>query len=401
MNCAKNFPPDRHAALDRIAGVRPASYAQSRNHIDGAVTGLSPYLTHGLVTLHEVLAGVLQKEPLSVDHKLVFELGWREFFRHVWSHMGDGIFQSLHAGPLPEEAYALELPVDIRQACTGVRVIDEAVRSLYATGILHNHARMWLASYIVHMRKVHWRTGADWMVSHLLDGDLASNHLSWQWVAGTGSHKPYLFNADNVKRFAPAPWHSPGSVIDRSYEELDAIARSATSFASTNARYAAEGITHEPTLHATPPPELHLRAPNAETTASLKNRDVWLVHPWALRQPPVDLPKDAAIIGVYLSEYHEIRPWSAARWQWVDTAMSAVTQQRWTVNSAILSSALVGAARVRSIDDPHIKQWLQPLAQLDPAPALFPQVPRQCTSFSKWWTNATRRLSQAEDLLSK
>jgi deoxyribodipyrimidine photo-lyase len=59
----------------------------------------------------------------------------------------------------------------------------------------------------------------------LLDGDLASNHLSWQWVAGTGSSKPYLFNADNVARYAPAPWHSQGSVIDQSYEAqpLDAF----------------------------------------------------------------------------------------------------------------------------------------------------------------------------------
>ena len=93
-------------------------------------------------------------------------------------------------------------------------VIDEAVRTLFATGTLHNHARMWLASSVVHVRKVHWRVGADWLYGHLLDGDLASNHLSWQWVAGTGSRKPYLFNAGNVARYAPAAWHSPGSVID-------------------------------------------------------------------------------------------------------------------------------------------------------------------------------------------
>jgi deoxyribodipyrimidine photo-lyase len=84
---------------------------------------------------------------------------------------------------------------------------------------------MWLASYVVHVRKVDWRIAADWLYGHLLDGDLASNHLSWQWVAGTGSSKPYLFNADNVARYAPAPWHSSGSVIDQSYEALDRLAR--------------------------------------------------------------------------------------------------------------------------------------------------------------------------------
>jgi deoxyribodipyrimidine photo-lyase len=176
---------------------------------------LSPYITHGLVSLPEVLAGVTAKQPLDVQHKFVFELGWREYFRHVWAFRGEEIFESLREGLLPQTSYSALLPADIRQAATGVPVIDMAVRTLYATGYLHNHARMWLASYVVHVRKVDWRIAADWLYGHLLDGDLASNHLSWQWVAGTGSSKPYLFNADNVARYAPAPWHSPADAPTR------------------------------------------------------------------------------------------------------------------------------------------------------------------------------------------
>ena len=139
------------------------------------------------MTLPQALAGVLQRVPLPVQHRLVYEFGWREYFHHVWSHRGEGIFSSLHEGVLPDAAYAPELPQDIRTGATGVPAIDMAVRTLYASGYLHNHARMWLASYVVHLRKVHWRAGADWLYGHLLDGDLASNHLSWQWVAATGS----------------------------------------------------------------------------------------------------------------------------------------------------------------------------------------------------------------------
>jgi deoxyribodipyrimidine photo-lyase len=177
------YPPTRAAALARAQRIRPDAYARTRNHLDGAVTGLSPYLTHGVLTLPELLAQVLERHALPVQHKLVFELGWREYFRHVWRHVGDGILESLHPGPLPEGCYAPEVHADIRSASTGVPVIDQAVRTLYATGTLHNHARMWLASYVVHVRRVHWRAGADWLVAHLLDGDLASNHLSWQWPA--------------------------------------------------------------------------------------------------------------------------------------------------------------------------------------------------------------------------
>jgi deoxyribodipyrimidine photo-lyase len=51
------------------------------------------------------------------------------------------------------------------------------------------------------------------------------------------------------------------------------------------------------------------------------------------------------------------------------------------------------------VADPHICRWLEPLAHLDDAPSLFPTVERHCTSFSQWWTRATRGLKQAEDLL--
>jgi hypothetical protein len=84
-------------------------------------------------------------------------------FRHVWPDRGNGIFSSLHAGPLPDEAYARTLPADITRAATGIPAIDSAVRELYATGTLHNHARLWRASYVVPWRKVHWRKPAQCM----------------------------------------------------------------------------------------------------------------------------------------------------------------------------------------------------------------------------------------------
>jgi deoxyribodipyrimidine photo-lyase len=256
MSPLEHFPPARHEALRRIADIRPADYARTRNALDGAVTRLSPYLTHGLVDMREVLQGVASAHRLHAQHKLVFELGWRAYFRHVWQHRGKGILRSIHPGPLPDPAYATELPADIRQGRTGVPVIDQAVRELYATGWLHNHARMWLASYVVHVRKVHWRAGADWLYGHLLDGDLASNHLSWQWVAGTGSHKPYLFNAENVAKFAPAPWHSPGTVIDTTYEALDQIARDPNAHRTPSTGLLSTESAEEPALLPTPPDDL-------------------------------------------------------------------------------------------------------------------------------------------------
>ncbi len=396
----QGHPPTLAAAQARVSAVRPAAYARTRNAIDGAVTSLSPYITHGFVSLHDVLAGVAGlagKHRLDVQHKFVFELGWRAYFRHVWQQRGSAILQSLHPGLLPDSNYASALPDDIRQARTGVPVIDTAVRTLYATGTLHNHARMWLASYVVHLRKVHWRAGADWLYGHLLDGDLASNHLSWQWVAGTGSSKPYLFNADNVARYAPPHWHSPGSVVDASYEALDRIARAPSSVAGARMRGAADLAVAEPPCTATPPASLGFAAPDP---AAVQGRDVWVVHPWSLGRLPAGLPADTLVLGLALSDFHRAWPWSENRWAFVGTRMAAVAPLRWHADAATVGAALAAARCVRAVAEPHLAPWLLHLADCQAARQLFPAVDRRCDSFSQWWTRCTRGLQGAEDLLA-
>ena len=387
---SENYAPTLAAAQARVAAVRPAAYARTRNAIDGAVSGLSPYITHGFVTLADVLAGVASRHALDVQHKFVYELGWRAFFRHVWQHRRQDILRSLHEGPLPDAAYARALPTDIRQGCTGVPVVDEAVRALYATGTLHNHARMWLASYVVHVRKVHWRLGADWLYGHLLDGDLASNHLSWQWVAGTGSSKPYLFNADNVARYAPASWHSPGSVIDISYEALDRLARQPvqTQRPGHGMPFSGSAVA-ELRLGAEPPADLGLTAPDA---AAVTGRDVWLVHSWNLGALPVAFPADTVVIGLFVADFHRAWPWSEQRWRFVGSRMAELATQRWHGDADAIGAALAGARRVRSIDEPHLAPWLARWAECEAVPALFPPVDRRCDSFSQWWSRASRGL---------
>ena len=390
------FPPTRQAALARLNAVRPNDYAQSRNAIEGAVTGLSPYITHGLLSLPEVLAAVTAKHSLDIQHKFVFELGWREYFRHVWAFRGEEIFESLREGLLPQTSYSALLPDDIRQAATGVPVIDMAVRTLYATGYLHNHARMWLASYIVHVRKVDWRIAADWLYGHLLDGDLASNHLSWQWVAGTGSSKPYLFNADNVARYAPASWHSPGSVMDQSYEALDRLARQPMRRARTELDAPTQGALIEPSLLAEPPLDLGWAQPDA---AAVAGQEVWLVHPWNLSDLPTYLPTNTVVVGVFITDFHRAWPWSERRWRFVASRMTELAALRWQGDASTLGAALQSAAQVRSVDEQHLVPWLASLAVCETAVELFPAVSRRCDSFSQWWTRTSRGISSATELL--
>jgi deoxyribodipyrimidine photo-lyase len=369
------FDPTPEAAAKRMAAVQPSAYARTRNHLDGAVTRLSPYLTHGFLAVPEVLAQLRQRFELPLTHKLVFELGWREYFAHAWRHDGDAIFESLHEGVLPDAAYARTLPPDIAHACTGVPVVDEAVRTLYATGYLHNHARMWLASYTVHLRKVHWRAGADWLYAHLLDGDLASNHLSWQWVAGTGSHKPYLFNAENVARYAPPAWHSEGTVVDQSYDQLDVMARRPVAVREPAPAGAA---TDEPVCAAEPPTSWGFAAPQPEPIAG---RDVWLVHPWSLATPPAG----ATAVAVLNSDFHTRWRWSERRWTFVAQRMTSLTSLRWIAAAPTLVQALAAARSVRGVHNLHLGPAFESL-HLTPTPRAFVDPPQRCRSFSAFWS---------------
>jgi len=359
------FEPGRQAALDRLARFDPIAYARSRNHLEGEVSRLSPYITHGTLSVPEVWAAVCDRYRIDLTHRFAIELGWREFFHHAWRHDGDQIFESLHAGPLPDDAYLQVLPADLIEARTGIPVIDRAVAELIHNGWLHNHARLWLASYLMHVRKVHWRAGADWMVGHLLDGDLASNHLSWQWVAGTGSAKPYLFNADNVARFAPRNWHSARTVIDTSYEALEELARTPPRRSSTHSESRAEkgglpGLMHEPPF-----------ALEAATRQDLE--DAWVVHPWALAPPP---PGRRAV-GVFIAAFHRRWPWSEQRWRFVAKAMRQLTDR-------VLWCEVPLPPSIDTVDDPHVAAWL-PAGQGRPVPRLYAEPGTRCRSFSAYW----------------
>jgi deoxyribodipyrimidine photo-lyase len=222
------FRGGRAAALERLAAIDPVAYARSRNHVGGAVTRLSPWLRHGVLSLTEVRDAAVRRVSRPEDaEKLITELGWRDYWRQVQAALGTRIRHDIEPpAASPRKAVPLDhVPDDVLDASTGMPCIDSFVRRLHDGGWLHNHERMWLASWLVHVRGVHWLAGADWFLSHLVDGDPASNHLSWQWVAGTFSAKPYLFNRENLERYTDGVHcrgclHFGSCAVEGSYEDL-------------------------------------------------------------------------------------------------------------------------------------------------------------------------------------
>ncbi|APB33320.1 DNA photolyase, FAD-binding [Gloeomargarita lithophora Alchichica-D10] len=190
-------PGGRTIALQKLAQLQPQTYGDSRNYLAGAVTRLSPYLRHGVLTLAEV-RDALQSQGYSwaVVEPLVRQLAWRDYWQKLYEQWGDSIWQDRepYKTGFTARDYAEELPADIVSNTTNLLCIDNFSQELQATGYLHNHIRLWLAAYIIHWRKIQWQAGAGWFLMHLLDGDPASNNLSWQWVASTFSVKPYYWD---------------------------------------------------------------------------------------------------------------------------------------------------------------------------------------------------------------
>ena len=402
MTQTPHFEPTLAAMHAKIAAIRPQQYAKTRNDLNGAVTRLSPYFTHGFTDAGTVIRQLNAHAPqrLHFDDKIVFEFAWRSFFQHVWAHQGDAIFADL-GEPVCASEYASAMPHDVLTATTGVPAIDCAVRELYATGYLHNHARMWLASYVVHLRKISWQAGAAWMYAHLLDGDLASNHLSWQWVAGTFANKPYLFNAENVARFTPAAshahWRSEGTVIDQSYEALDAWARSARCAKAQLGQREACTVPSTGGVPLAVGASLNLPA----LQVAVRGQAVWLVHPWNLG----DAPQGAVVVAWLCPEFHARHPWSVRRWDWVLARMRALSSS-WVLGDATaLGAALSGAAQVRVLATPHrayrdafAKAALQHPQFCSAAPPQWlPAVAKPCRSFTSYYQAARK---QAKDLES-
>lgn len=80
---------------------------------------------------------------------------------------------------------------------------------------------MYISSICCNIGHYHWFEPAKWFYYNLIDGDLASNHLSWQWVAGSFSKKKYFANQDNINKYFKST--QKNTFLDVDYSEFDSI----------------------------------------------------------------------------------------------------------------------------------------------------------------------------------
>ena len=197
-----------------ILSINAEAYTRQRNYLGGS-TGLSEYITRGSIGLPKVRELILQNNSPNDSYKLINELAWREYWQSVWQVRGNDIFEYIR--PLPTKPRQ-GLPTAVLNANTGIAALDDGIKQLQQTGFIDNHMRMWLAGLICNVAHCEWKIAADWMHSQLIDGDYASNHLGWQWVAGSYTGKTYLPQQDNINTYTKTVQRN--TYLDQPYDVI-------------------------------------------------------------------------------------------------------------------------------------------------------------------------------------
>jgi deoxyribodipyrimidine photo-lyase len=214
----QQFPTDLPSIYQRLENLDLVDYCKTRNFSNGTVSYLSPYISRGVLSTKQILSIVAKKNLAFHDIEIfIKELMWRDYFQRVWIHCNIDI-DIKHK---QIDVLSHLMPRAIVKAQTGIESIDKGIELLYETGYMHNHLRMYTASFACNTLKYHWNLPAQWMYYHLLDGDWASNACSWQWVCGSFSSNKYFANQDNINKYTGST--QKNSLLDVSYDDIERV----------------------------------------------------------------------------------------------------------------------------------------------------------------------------------
>jgi deoxyribodipyrimidine photo-lyase len=346
-----------------LESIDPAAYANNRNYDDGG-TRLSVYITRGVITLPEIRDYLLGKYGENSCYKLLFELAWREYWQHEWQLRGDDIFSSIKN---PQQGtISTRLPSAVTCATTTISAIDKGISQLISTGYISNHMRMWIAGLVCNIAHTDWWEPSRWMYYHLLDGDPASNMLSWQWVAGTFSSKTYLPAQSNIDMYTST--RQPGTYLDHDYDQLAAmdVPNALIDRSELDLYWEAPNVTVLDIDTAKPTLLYHPFWLNSNWRAdSVSNRILILDTDWFERFPVsanvtqsmLDLASDIPGLQIYVGRYSELLP-------------------------------LLGS-EIYATDHPYTRLWN---ASKDQMPKMYPNVAKkQYNSFMSYWKQCQKQ----------
>lgn len=201
-----SVPADRATAWRRLEAfsAQMPKYAAQRNRVISGhanVSQLSPAVRHRLLPEEAFAAYAIEQHGFRSVEKLVQEIYWRLYWKS-WLEMRPSVWSRYRHDLSTFGSGTWRAGEKVMDGHSGIEIIDHFARELTTTGYLHNHARMWFAGAWIHHFGLPWQMGAEFFHQHLLDGDPASNTLSWRWVAGLHTPgKTYLARKANIEKY--------------------------------------------------------------------------------------------------------------------------------------------------------------------------------------------------------
>lgn len=223
------------ARLENIASL--GDYSTLRDIPSRQGTSLlSAHHKFGTISIRETYYRTF--DLFGLEHSIIRELFWRDFFTHIGFH-----FPHVFEGAFHRVYDHLEWSDDTRhfdawcEGRTGFPIVDAGMRELNETGLMHNRVRMIVSSFLTKDLHLSWRRGERYFATRLIDYDPAVNNGSWQWAASTGCDaQPYfrIFNpwlqqkkfdpeATYIRRWVP-------ELRERSVKEIHQPAQSRSLF---------------------------------------------------------------------------------------------------------------------------------------------------------------------------
>ena len=190
--------------LDLFINNDIINYSSKRNYDFGPiertnVSCLSPYISHRLINEYEISKKVLSKHSYQKVEKYIQEIYWRIYWKG-WLELRPKVWTDF-----TEDVNIIKETENYHLAINGqtkIECFNDWVNEIKEYNYLHNHVRMWFASIWIFTLGLPWQKGAEFFMSHLLDGDAATNTLSWRWVAGLQTKgKHYLAQSWNISKF--------------------------------------------------------------------------------------------------------------------------------------------------------------------------------------------------------
>lgn len=196
-------------ALTEFVESNLLAYSKDRLRVGGNSTSLlSPYLHFGEVSVRKVFNSVRLKQILwtkegnsvGKDSATIYlrAIGLREYSRYICFN-----FPFTHERSLLNNLRFFPWNADQahfkawRQGRTGYPLVDAGMRELWATGWVHNKIRVIVSSFFVKFLLLPWQWGMKYFWDTLLDADLESDIIGWQYISGSLPDGHELERLDN------------------------------------------------------------------------------------------------------------------------------------------------------------------------------------------------------------